>query len=194
MKENAFEYIVYLLVKKYLTENKLEISQFNSNNNFSREKVLLLPFFVTIGNGSKKELLTLFNKFKPVSYGIIDSDIEESIRFEFTDYSLSLPINFNIDSRLIELNTELVKGPNYMRKIENSISHLYFKFQNFASLDFNILSFWSTNNISWEVFYNMFETETNKTNTDLTEVRNLFNEMLSLEEFLLSPTQLGDVA
>jgi hypothetical protein len=50
-----------------------------------------------------------------------------------------------------------------------------------------VLSFWSKNNISWEVFHSVFRDEL----PEIPELFSLFSKSMESEEFLLSPVQLA---
>lgn len=107
IKKNALDYIVLTLAKWQIDDEKLSIDEFNLNNNFSYEKLLILPFLIVTANGLANRKLLLdntFDKFKindKFTYYEIDLknhlDCENNSKSTFVDYSNNEKISLLID-------------------------------------------------------------------------------------------------
>jgi hypothetical protein len=80
----ALEYAIIKLALEYIGNNADTIQNrllaFNKLNNFCTEKCALLPFFITTGNGHKKELLEYFNNdFITEEIGFVNSATKDII-------------------------------------------------------------------------------------------------------------------
>jgi hypothetical protein len=182
-KSLAFEYIVYSLMKIEIDKN-IDLSQVIQS--FSKEKILLLPFFVTIGNGSRDSLMELFDQFYPTSYGIIDIELEKHIDeiFNFENHRIQVTDFNSIEDKINSIRLSI--SDNYS-KIDKSIQHLYFKFDNFALLEFDTLSYWSRNNLSWQIFFQIINANLEEKSTHFSTINSLFRENMKNENFILSP-------
>lgn len=86
--EDVFNEMIYHLAIKYIklrdNNNDLAdkecIERFNACNNFNVRKLSLLPFLISIANGSKTELLKAFKyKFAPLNFGIANYYIYQKL-------------------------------------------------------------------------------------------------------------------
>lgn len=109
MNSLAVRYIIYKCAQDFMSINNMTVAQFNQDNNFSIEKCLQLPFFITIANGHKEKLLNdvFNNSFLPkiknktgvvvgnfVDNTFIEHD-QDSLDLTFTDNMLQF--NFSAD-------------------------------------------------------------------------------------------------
>jgi len=168
----AFTYMILQLAKKY-AENSIglntdslssiydaeKIKIFNSNNDFNKDKCMLFPFLITIGNGKKNELLDFFEDFHPLKDGFIHKEIRENINnipfFQFNENQLI--INDEIVEKIGEnrIDVEFVMNlldykdhhPNdVISYIDKSIENINKLIPAFMNKFHRYLSEWSKNN------------------------------------------------
>lgn len=78
LKNKAFEYIMYKMVEWHIELNRLRSElTFNRQNDFEKNKLMLLPFFIVMANKDRKTLLSLFDNFIAAEEGIFDEDLYE---------------------------------------------------------------------------------------------------------------------
>lgn len=175
-KLQAFQYIVLKMASLYIQEelktSSLErqaIDKFNSNNNFTRNKCLLLPFFICTANGDREILFNYF-QFKATSFGIIESDIDENIieqQIQLVSNNSSLITfegnmgNLKIKSNLTSLSEETIiqtlgidSTNNYFQKTKHSIGVLNDRKIGFESFDEDVLMSYSKDHRACGFFKN----------------------------------------
>lgn len=182
----SFNYIVVSLAIRYV-DNILEeeksgdlsfkqkLDRFNEDNDFSIEKVSLLPFLLTIANGNKPQLMKHFMEkeckfyFKTSRFGVIHKGLyemlmqdNESLIFRSNQFCSTLKID-QIDTASIEAFTAQLcnrfegeasnEFAEVLRQIDYSIIFLHsVRIPYFANKSLSSLSFWSKNNVVYKFF------------------------------------------
>ncbi len=115
LKICALDFIVLKLAKWQIDDQEITIQRFNEINNFSREKLLILPYIILTANGeSNRKLLfeNAFDKFMvDVNNAYYESEIKASL--EANDFGSSKYINYE-DNTKIE-----IKDISVLSKIDN---------------------------------------------------------------------------
>lgn len=79
MKYNYFNWLLYVIIRRYLNDNNITIHHFNDNNNFTKLKVMKLLFLMVVTdaniNNERSILLDVFNNFVAMKYGPVELDI-----------------------------------------------------------------------------------------------------------------------
>lgn len=161
-KDKSFEYILYKMINWYIDENKCStIDDFNSKNSFSKEKVLLFPFFVFAANGNRKKILDSFISFTAEKDGLIvtDFDIQNVNLFKITENKTIID---KAKFKDIVIGSDLLLEDNTYFKLlgesknifDDSFATLKKKNETFINLDIETLKFYSQRHNSWQVFYN----------------------------------------
>ncbi len=185
---NAFNYTVVALADRFIKNgsetnqqnNSLSetITEFNKSNDFGKNKLVLLPFLITIGNGRKQELLEFFTQdenafFYPSYQGILHSIITEEV-YKFNNENLvfsSSLISSEIKIEKIK-NFETLENyrdsfedgmENVLLYIDKSISFLHEnRIRNFANKSYEQMSYLSKNNFTYQMHYNIDINELSK--------------------------------
>lgn len=95
----ALEYAVIKLAQWSIDHNKYESFEvFSALNNFSKEKVLMLPYFLSKANGHYEEMFRFFDKFIAESFGYTEIEVQEHLSeikyFEFKENRISFTSTF----------------------------------------------------------------------------------------------------
>ena len=97
----ALEYAILKLIEWSLTEKDFaDLKDFEKRNDYSKNKVLLLNFFVATANGPEHrgEMFHFYDSFFALPMGYIEKDVEENLyRLEY--------ISFNEDATKIKFKT-----------------------------------------------------------------------------------------
>ncbi|WP_149241477.1 hypothetical protein [Dyadobacter sp. 32] len=121
---DLIKYTLWKSVNLYKSQSDTNYDGFNRKNNFSKAKISLLPFFMTIGgNGSMEKIHGFFAPFLATSQGAISNRFNSS--FETLLETSDERYGFRMDSETHKLfisNTELFNNNNAIDiEIINSI-------------------------------------------------------------------------
>lgn len=209
----VFNYTVIALANRYVRNNLVVereeltlcdiLSRFNSSNDFSKDKLVLLPFLITIGNGKKQELLNFFTKdndtfFYPSYQGILHNKITDKI---YTNNNDELLFKSDMVSSKIEIenfkNYITIESyrdsldldiKNILSYIDRSIDFLHeFRIKNFANRPFEQLSHLSKNNFAYKMYYSKNINELTKEQIR-DKYKDALTSIISKEDYELSPT------
>lgn len=155
-KINALEYIILKLIKWGFEDNYYDnISHFNETNNFSKNKVLILPYLIVTANGvsNRRKLLTnTFNKFYiENTLGYYERDVRDelatqdwridNITIEENRATLNLHSHIGINSKIAEL--EEVISVETKDGINHSIDNVYKTTRNIPLYKFSFETLYS---------------------------------------------------
>ncbi len=182
----AFEFLTLRMAHLYCSSQDSngvdKFQTFNSSNDFSKSKLDLLPFIISIGNGQKEKLLDFFDAFfEPTEDGIIHLAIHDYIfysklseskeYFEFKGDQLVLnnqikdlfnandlgEIKRTLLSPLSSEREKYQKVNDIMDSIDKSIKNIVsVKIPYFSRISKFELSDWCRSNLVYDSFYKIW--------------------------------------
>ncbi len=148
MNQLAVRYIIYKCVEDYITIKNITIDEFNQDNNFTLEKCLQLPFFITVANGHKEKLIEgVFNQsFLPKTDDRTGVVVGFTIANVFTEHNaVTLNLEFN-ETGMLQSNfntNEFNRRENWMSYVDKSIE-FYKQYRNNEFSAFDAKNFMNT--------------------------------------------------
>lgn len=166
-KLNAIKYIIYRVAQQfniYYGVEKNSVEKFNSENNFTLDKCLMLPYIITIANGKKNEFLDNGGVFENSFFPVFDDfervligQIKDDDFVIYSDYDLDL----NFKNGYLTVDENFFKDENYSlndnikNNIEYSIKFFEEKrFSSFSSFDSPTLGLITSQNSAFDVVKN----------------------------------------
>jgi uncharacterized phage-associated protein len=113
-KLEAFEFMLFKLIDWFKEKNQLSNNDaFNTNNDFSKLKVIKLNFFVAAAGAENQNLLETFNNFHAMPLGHVESDIYNDLagitRYDISSSSLKIKSDYvnSLESSFPDLSQKI---------------------------------------------------------------------------------------
>lgn len=182
-KQILFDYIVFSLLKKQLENDGYSWNEVNINNDFGKQKLSLIPFFICIANGTetRAKLFGKFDNFTTNELGIIEQEIVEYIsnvnaNYNCTNHKLEINPNFltllqgmgSVPLRSLPIfNNAFIAADELYNAVDKSIDVLCFSTSNkFPIFNLRQLTIDSKKHAIWEIYEFILKGVTDKIQID----------------------------